>query len=727
MAIRDSPCLCLPYLVYLVVLRLMVGANGASVCSPQVGWLPTVQGHSLFLSDASDPSGVVTWAAARLACAALGPPAALASCPRDVYDQTIACSIQASTPYWVGITAAHPSPAQLYWLDGSLETRASQFSLDASLSPSVSQTCGQVNLTIHSVFYRPLDWTLGDCSALRPYICLSDKTPVIPSTHPSVQTSSPSQLVPWRKRGQAAPATVHTAMAKLKCPTKIAPLSCLINKASAAHVNPSIPHRQGSDIIALANLIIEEFMKRSTKAANVTSLLDFLRAVDVTLQMVHTNDENIVKQVNVSDLLFKTEEFISSTLRGDSLSSDSELRLSHVDLSLERVQLSELRGRVFQVGSASVTVEDFTLVGSNHWTTTWANQPPGGNHSWTTWANQPAGGNHSWTTWANQPAGGNQSWTTWANQPAGRHGQISQNCTAVVVLVLLDVPQTTVDLDVGGRASVQSRVLSLSAAAGSTKLSLQHSFSLTSLQHSFSLTGSSFSQNTTTLICGFQTGNDTDDEVWSTQGCTNAGLAPTDELVGLDMGLQTNASSTSSAVINLGNGSDLRNNSGNATTWRVTCRCNHTTNFAILMRVVNFQISQADRQALSIITYIGCSASIISMVIAITVFTCLRSLNSERVCVHRNLCTAILAAQLTFISGIDAVEKPRVCAGVAVLLHYLVTASLVWMLVEGLHLYCQVVSVFGTGRARINYYRAFGWGEDFTHAFFASIHKYNYS
>ncbi|CAL1538788.1 unnamed protein product, partial [Lymnaea stagnalis] len=142
----------------------------------------------------------------------------------------------------------------------------------------------------------------------------------------------------------------------------------------------------------------------------------------------------------------------------------------------------------------------------------------------------------------------------------------------------------------------------------------------------------------------------------------------------------------------------------------VGCSCNHTTNFAILMQVVDFKVNDGDELALSIITYIGCSVTLITQVIAITVFTCIRSLNSERVCVHRNLCITIMAAQVTFISGVKAVEDKVLCAVVAVALHYLYSATFVWMLVEGLHLYNKVVRVFGTEKSRIIYYIFFGWG-----------------
>lgn len=52
-----------------------------------------------------------------------------------------------------------------------------------------------------------------------------------------------------------------------------------------------------------------------------------------------------------------------------------------------------------------------------------------------------------------------------------------------------------------------------------------------------------------------------------------------------------------------------------------------------------------------------------------------------------------------------------VCSIVALLLHYCYLAVFTWMLVEGLHLYSQVVRVFGTEHLRVRYYVCFGWGE----------------
>ena len=51
------------------------------------------------------------------------------------------------------------------------------------------------------------------------------------------------------------------------------------------------------------------------------------------------------------------------------------------------------------------------------------------------------------------------------------------------------------------------------------------------------------------------------------------------------------------------------------------------------------------------------------------------------------------------------------CTFVAVLLHYLYTASFTWMSAEGLHLYFKIVTVFNLERIKLIYYVVFCWGE----------------
>ncbi len=50
------------------------------------------------------------------------------------------------------------------------------------------------------------------------------------------------------------------------------------------------------------------------------------------------------------------------------------------------------------------------------------------------------------------------------------------------------------------------------------------------------------------------------------------------------------------------------------------------------------------------------------------------------------------------------------CRAIAALLHYLFTASFLWMLIEGVHLYTKSVAVFGKGLST-KIYLLVGWGE----------------
>ncbi|ESO90837.1 hypothetical protein LOTGIDRAFT_122649, partial [Lottia gigantea] len=143
---------------------------------------------------------------------------------------------------------------------------------------------------------------------------------------------------------------------------------------------------------------------------------------------------------------------------------------------------------------------------------------------------------------------------------------------------------------------------------------------------------------------------------------------------------------------------------------QISCFCNHTTNFAILMQVRDFQVSKKEELTLSTISYIGCSISLITQFITIAVFTFIEILRCERTFVHRNLCLAIVGAQITFLAGIKAVKYKIACSMIALVLHYCYMSVFAWMLVEGLHLYNRVVRVFGSELYRKIYYSVFGWG-----------------
>ncbi|RDD43216.1 Adhesion G protein-coupled receptor L2 [Trichoplax sp. H2] len=144
-----------------------------------------------------------------------------------------------------------------------------------------------------------------------------------------------------------------------------------------------------------------------------------------------------------------------------------------------------------------------------------------------------------------------------------------------------------------------------------------------------------------------------------------------------------------------------------------SCRCNHLTHFAIMMRVTNATISDKHQQILSILTYIGFGISLVAMMIAFTLFTIFRALRSERFEIHKNLIAALALAQIIHIASMqsdyDAADSIR-CKIFAISLHYLYLAAFSWMLVEGINLYFMIIRVFNAGKSMTAIYYGIGWG-----------------
>jgi adhesion G protein-coupled receptor L1 len=57
-----------------------------------------------------------------------------------------------------------------------------------------------------------------------------------------------------------------------------------------------------------------------------------------------------------------------------------------------------------------------------------------------------------------------------------------------------------------------------------------------------------------------------------------------------------------------------------------TCQCDHLTNFAVLMDVHATYLQPGHQVALQIITYIGCSISVVCLLLAIITFQLFRGL-----------------------------------------------------------------------------------------------------
>lgn len=130
---------------------------------------------------------------------------------------------------------------------------------------------------------------------------------------------------------------------------------------------------------------------------------------------------------------------------------------------------------------------------------------------------------------------------------------------------------------------------------------------------------------------------------------------------------------------------------------RVVCKCNHLTNFAVLIDQRANQISATDKLVLGIITKVGLIISEIALGITILtflVFKHLRNGRGQQVLV--NLSVAMFCSDILFLVGVDRTESRAGCIVVAVLLHYFILVTFMWMLVEGVLQYLRFVKVLGT-------------------------------
>ncbi|XP_077376454.1 adhesion G-protein coupled receptor G5-like [Festucalex cinctus] len=142
------------------------------------------------------------------------------------------------------------------------------------------------------------------------------------------------------------------------------------------------------------------------------------------------------------------------------------------------------------------------------------------------------------------------------------------------------------------------------------------------------------------------------------------------------------------------------NSSGCRTIWQrgqshVTCSCDHLTYFGILM--VSAQLSETDEAVLSYLSLIGCSLSLVALVITLMLFVTNRKLRGDvSMKVHANLAVALILLNVHFLSSGPAAlaSSERLCFYAALALHYSLLATFSWMALESFHLYLLLVRVF---------------------------------
>ncbi|KAJ8046779.1 Adhesion G-protein coupled receptor G4 [Holothuria leucospilota] len=134
---------------------------------------------------------------------------------------------------------------------------------------------------------------------------------------------------------------------------------------------------------------------------------------------------------------------------------------------------------------------------------------------------------------------------------------------------------------------------------------------------------------------------------------------------------------------------------------QILCRCDHLTNFAVLMDIYGQgSIDPAQEKVLEILSYVGCAVSIFGLITTITVYTSqkkIRKLQPSKILV--GLCIALLGLYLSFIATAisNTIGLGKIpCSIVAAVFHFFTLNALAWMGVEGVNMYLLFVKVFDT-------------------------------
>ncbi|ESP04288.1 hypothetical protein LOTGIDRAFT_176352, partial [Lottia gigantea] len=113
------------------------------------------------------------------------------------------------------------------------------------------------------------------------------------------------------------------------------------------------------------------------------------------------------------------------------------------------------------------------------------------------------------------------------------------------------------------------------------------------------------------------------------------------------------------------------------------CKCDHLTNFAILMSPGKTPIKHI--QALSIISAVGCAISMCCLLFTIVVYVYLwRYVKSDKAIILLNLCVTLIIAYIIFLVGVNRTDIKPFCQTVAVLLHFFFLVVFFLMLAEGI-------------------------------------------
>ncbi|CAK8680057.1 unnamed protein product [Clavelina lepadiformis] len=129
------------------------------------------------------------------------------------------------------------------------------------------------------------------------------------------------------------------------------------------------------------------------------------------------------------------------------------------------------------------------------------------------------------------------------------------------------------------------------------------------------------------------------------------------------------------------------NTNASETSREVTCECNHTTIFAVLLAVESFTIPRE----VTILSYITQSFSTLCLLVTLVILIKLRkSIRSDRTIVQINLTLALMFLHFFSLFHDLAMSNDRMCEMITILKHFFILATAFWMFVEAFTLTIKI-------------------------------------
>ncbi|XP_061177715.1 uncharacterized protein LOC133186493 [Saccostrea echinata] len=122
------------------------------------------------------------------------------------------------------------------------------------------------------------------------------------------------------------------------------------------------------------------------------------------------------------------------------------------------------------------------------------------------------------------------------------------------------------------------------------------------------------------------------------------------------------------------------------------CLCNHTTNFAVLMRPYT---PEKEDSALVVISIVGCVMSMLFGLLTVAVFIISwKHIKSEKNVLIVCLCLSLFLAYLILLVGVDKAQDKATCVAVTFFLHLFLLLTFFLMLGVGLYFFMNVTVLF---------------------------------